>query len=90
MQYYLIIILFIYYNFFFTLLQELDEKINTIENAVQGNYQVMFNFHVIVSNIITCICFTFIQELTKKVDQNVKDIQVKKEKHQVIFLNFTL
>ena len=47
----------------------------------------MFIFYVIVSNSITSgICATFIQELTEKVDQNVKDIQEKKEKHQVIFV----
>ena len=29
----------------------------------------------------------FFQELAKKVYQNAKDIQVKKEKHQVLFFN---
>ena len=67
----------------FTFFQELDEKII----AVQGNYQVMFIFYVILLNKIFCtIFFTFIQELAKKVDQNEKEIQVKKEKHQVIFV----
>jgi len=67
----------------FTFFQELDEKII----AVQGNYQVMFIFYVILLNNIICTIFiTFIQELAKRVDQNEKEIQVKKEKHQVIFV----
>ena len=85
-------ILFMYYilqHYLFFFLQELDEKINKIENNVQGNYQVMFVFlNVIVSNNIFCGIFVyFFQELAKKVDQNMKDIEVKKEKHRVRFVN---